>query len=310
MNPSGIKCVAIMGATATGKSELGIKLAERFDGEVISMDSRQVYRGLDIGTGKVTPQERARVPHHLIDTLDPADTNSAGLHARAAGEVVRAVDARGRLSFLVGGTGLYFRVLFEGLIAVDADTDQLSAVRAGFEDRNTEELYAELERHDAERARALSSNDRVRIARALEVFMVTGVPYSRHVQNQDETSEYDPLKIVLTMPRDQLRERIAGRIRAMFGAGWGSEVDGLLRVGLGADAPGMNSLGYQEIAQALASGQEAGCCAERVVTLTQQYAKRQETFFRGERGALWLDVTEPGLSERAIAAVEAHVRPE
>ena len=141
-----IKAVAIMGATGTGKSNLAILMAEIFGGEIISMDSRQVYRGLDIGTGKVTVVERARVPHHLLDILDVSESGSAGRHAAAAEAAIRDIATRGRVPILAGGTGLYFRALFGGLVPVVIPQQELARIRATFAGRETEALHAELAR--------------------------------------------------------------------------------------------------------------------------------------------------------------------
>ena len=157
--------IAIMGATATGKSEVAIRLAERFNGEIISMDSRQVYRGLDIGTAKVSRHDRSRVPHHLIDILDPEDRNSAGKHLALVREMSTAIAGRGKVIILAGGTGLYFRALFEGLIDAGIPEEELTSIRAELSSKSTNDLRAELERVDPERANQLSANDRIRIAR-------------------------------------------------------------------------------------------------------------------------------------------------
>jgi tRNA dimethylallyltransferase len=296
-----------MGATATGKSAAGVALARRFDGEIISMDSRQVYRGLDIGTGKITADEAGGIPHHLIDILDPNETTSAGAHARRAWRAARSIAARARTVFLVGGTGLYFRAFLEGLADVAIPPQTLRALRERFEGRDTGDLYAELVRRDPERAQALSPNDRMRITRALEIAEHTGQPASEALGRETARPNVDALKLVLTMPREQLRARIAERTRAMFAAGWVAEVRRALEAGVGADAPGMNSLGYADIAAAVLSGQPPEAVLERVITLTRQYAKRQETFFRGERDAEWIDVTEAGAPARMADRVAEHL---
>ncbi|MEE9270386.1 MAG: tRNA (adenosine(37)-N6)-dimethylallyltransferase MiaA [Candidatus Krumholzibacteria bacterium] len=282
--------VAIMGATATGKSRVAIALARSFGAEIISMDSRQVYRGLDVGTAKVSAGERAQVVHHLIDVLDPAEANSAGRHVTLALEAGRAIAAGGGLAFFVGGTGLYFRALFEGLIDARIPEDALRQIRERMDTRSTTELYAELQERDPERADELSSNDRVRVARALEIHDYTGSAHSSLIKGQEATG-WHGLRIVLTLPRAQLRRRIAQRTREMFDAGWVEEVARLLEAGVSVKAPAMRSLGYGVIAGAIVSGKEPRDTIEDVVTQTQQYAKRQETFFRSVAGAHWVDVS-------------------
>jgi len=296
-----------MGATATGKSSVAIALAREFDGEIVSMDSRQVYRGLDIGTGKVTPEERALVPHHLIDILGPEEAGSAGRHAAAAREAIARIDAAGRLPFLVGGTGLYFRALFQGLADVSIPSAELRRLRGEMEGRTTADLFRELSERDPERAAQLSPNDRLRITRALEIIAHSGRPVSEiYAERHEQGDGLDPVKFVLTMPRAQLRERVADRTRELFAAGWVDEVRRLVAAGVSRDAPAMHSLGYGEIAEALERGDSFESVVEAVTTATQRYAKRQETFFRGEAAAVWVDVTQAGFERRMAAAIAAH----
>jgi tRNA dimethylallyltransferase len=301
------RAVAIMGATATGKSELALDLAERFGGEILSMDSRQVYRGMDIGTAKVPPEERRGILHHLIDIRDPREAHDAATHARLAREAYRTVLERRRLPIFVGGTGFYFRALFEGLAEFRVSPESLAEVRRSLRDLSTEALYRELQRVDPERTRQLSPRDRVRIARAIEIYRLTGIPISEHFRRQRPVEPIPALRVVLTMPRWDLRARIARRTRAMFQAGWVEEVERLLRQGVRWEDPGMQSLGYPEIRSLLEGREDWESVIERVIRLTQQYAKRQETFFRGMGDAWWVDVTEPGARERVFERVAEFV---
>ena len=295
-----------MGATATGKSALALELAVAFRGEIISMDSRQVYRGFDIGTAKPTREERERVPHHLIDTLSSHEPSSAGRHAAEAVAIARAAAARGRVPFLVGGTGLYFRALFRGLGPVAIPREVQERIRAGFAGRATPDLHDELKMRDPERAAALSRNDRVRITRALEIIAFTGRPASEALQRAAPAPDGPQyLKLVLTMPRADLRARIEARTRALFAAGWPAEVARLLADGVRPDAPAMQSLGYAELAAAITAREDPARRLEDVITKTRQYAKRQETFFRSERDAVWMDVTAGDTPRRAHHLVSA-----
>jgi tRNA dimethylallyltransferase len=307
MNLPKTKCVAIMGATATGKSALGIWLARRFRGEIVSMDSRQVYRDMDVGTGKVPPGEQGGIAHHLFDILDPSETGSAGRHAGLARSAIVEIDGRGCVPFLVGGTGLYFDALFNPFVEVDIPREQVDSIRAGFASRDTLELYAELRRVDPARAKALSSNDRVRITRALEIYLATGKPMSEHLSQPPAVpgsgGELTFCKLVLTMPRDGLRRRIAQRTRTMYTSGWVDEVKRLLGQGYGTGSPGMRGLGYEEIAVALQSGTDPHGTIDDVITRTQQYAKRQETYFRKDKESEWLDVTDGDYRDRAASVV-------
>lgn len=299
-----------MGATATGKSHLALALAEEFNGEIVSMDSRQAYRGLDIGTGKVDSDARQRVPHYLLDYLDVNETGNTGRHIALAETAIRDIAARGKVPFLVGGTGLYFRALFSGLVDISIPREDLERIRAGFEERETAELYEELQRLDPERAAAVSRADRVRITRALELIMYTATPATELYARQGKAAgDIAYLKVVLSMPREILRERIAARTRELFDAGWVKEVSALVAGGVSPNAPGMKSLGYADIADALVQREDPGEVFDRVVTITRQYAKRQETFFRSEKDAVWLDMTHADAAERARALVSAFLRP-
>jgi tRNA dimethylallyltransferase len=218
-----------------------------------------------------------------------------------------AIDSRGNVPFLVGGTGLYFRALLEGLLDVRIPPGEREAIRATLEPRTTEDLYAELEKQDPDRASALSRNDRVRISRALELIAYTGKPVTELFRSAGRPAvECDTLAFVLTMPRPLLRARVEERTRELFAAGWVNEVRGLVAGGLSLTAPGMRSLGYGEIAEAVAAGEDPAETVTRVVTITQQYAKRQETFFRGMEGVVWLDVTESGFIQRMDERIAAH----
>lgn len=298
-----------MGATATGKSHLALALAEHFGGEIVSMDSRQAYRGLDIGTGKVSTKERDSVPHHLLDYLDVNESGSAGRHMAAALNAIRDIASRRHAPFVVGGTGLYFRALFGGLVPVTIPRENLERIRATFKNRETRDLYDQLRNRDPARASVLSPNDRARITRALELVIHTSTPASElYAKQGGAANDLVYLKLVLSMPREMLRARIAERTRELFDAGWVEEVKSLMANGVSIDAPGMGSLGYAEIAQTLAQHDDPRSCLARVVTLTQQYAKRQETFFRSEKDAVWIDMTHADAETRARALVGAFLR--
>ncbi len=305
MDGSRCKVIAIMGATATGKSDAAITLARQFGGEIVSMDSRQVYRRMDIGTGKVTPAQCKRAPHHLIDILDPADTSSAGAHGTLARRAVEEIRARGAVPFLVGGTGLYFRSFFGALLDVTIPEPALRDLRAVYSNQDTAALYEQLFRRDPQRAEQMTANDRHRITRALELMDWTGQTVTSLYRDQSQDLRFDPLRIVLSMPRALLHDIIARRVVAMFEAGWRQEVQSLLDTGVLPDAPGMQSLGYTEIAGAIVDGAPDGEVMADVVTRTRQYAKRQETFFRGEPDALWVDVSTAGWLDGVSQKVSA-----
>jgi tRNA dimethylallyltransferase len=301
-----IRVIAIMGATATGKSALAISLARELGGEIVSMDSRQVYRGFDVGTGKTPAAQRDGVAHHLIDVAEPSEWWSAGRHAALAERHAREIAGRGGLPILAGGTGLYFRALFRGLVDVVIPRDELARIRATFAGADTHDLYERLVEADHARANELSRNDRVRITRALELFAFTGVrPSELYARQQSAGDDFVYFKLVLFQPRPAARVRIAQRTRELFDAGWPDEVKRLLARGVAADAPAMNGLGYRALASALAQGRDASACIDAVIEETQQYAKRQETFFRSERDAVWIDVSSDGWERETGALVRA-----
>jgi tRNA dimethylallyltransferase len=299
-----MKSIAVMGATATGKSDLALDLAVRMGGEIVSMDSRQVYIGMDIGTAKVPRSIRRGVPHHLLDILTPNQANSAGRHAALALEESRKIHERRKIPILVGGTGLYFRAVFDGLLDLDIPKEDLYAVRESFVSKETDELFEELTRCDPERAKQLSPNDRVRITRSLEVTRLTGRPISRLFAEQKAATSWEGIKIVLTAPREELRRRIAERTRQMFQNGWVDEVKHLLQGGYVIGDPGMNSIGYGEIARAILDGTDPLLTLDKVITVTRQYAKRQETFFRAEEDAVWIDITTKDFKDNILDIVK------
>jgi tRNA dimethylallyltransferase len=304
-----IRVIAIMGATATGKSALAISLARELGGEIVSMDSRQVYSGFDVGTGKTPTAHRGGVPHHLIDVAEPSEWWSAGRHAALAERLAREITVRGHIPILAGGTGLYFRALFRGLVDVVIPRDELARIRATFAGVDTNELYQRLAEADPARTRELSANDRVRITRALELFAFTGVrPSDLYAQQESSGDDFVYFKLVLFLPRPAARARIAERTRELFDAGWPDEVRRLLARGVTLETPAMNGLGYRAIAAALQEGRDAASCLEAVVEETQQYAKRQETFFRSERDAVWIDVSSPGWERETGALVRAFLQ--
>jgi tRNA dimethylallyltransferase len=255
--------------------------------EIVSVDSALVYRGMDIGTAKPSPAERARVPHHLIDIRDPADSYSAAEFAADAQRLVREIRARGRRVVLAGGTMLYFRALFEGLAAMPPADDRL---RAELEAQATEvgwpALHAQLAQVDPATAARLAPNDAQRIQRALEVFRVTGQPLSRLHLEAGRSEGLRPDRFLSLEPADRawLHERIAQRFDAMLAAGFLDEVRRLRARGdLHAGLPSMRAVGYRQAWEALAGVATMDSVRERGIAATRQLAKRQLTWLRGMR---------------------------
>jgi tRNA dimethylallyltransferase len=285
------RVAAVVGATATGKTGFGEGLAATLDGEVVCADSRQVYRELEIGTGKPGPEERAARPHHLFEALALGQHASAGWYARASGEVRAALHARGRLPVLVGGSGLYLKAARCGLAGEPPlDPAARARLRAELEAVGPEALHARLGTVDPVTAARLAPRDRQRVVRALEVFEASGRPLSWwHAQPPPDAPAERWVVIQLVLDPPLLRERIAARTRWMFEHGLVEETRALLAGGLGAELRALRAIGYDE-ALALVSGKLNRAEAEARVNLrTAQLAKRQRTWFRHQVGGLVLD---------------------
>ena len=283
---SGVICLA--GPTASGKTAAALAIARAFSAqhpprsiEIISVDSALVYRGMDIGTAKPTAAERAAVPHHLIDLIDPAESYSAARFVGDAQRLIAEITARDHVPLLVGGTMLYFKALFEGLDAMPAaDRAVRAALDAQCERDGLHALYRELQRVDAVTAKRLAPLDRQRIQRALEVHRVSGLPWSSFHR---EKTVVDTPPLISLEPTDRawLHQRIEARFAQMLDAGLVAEVDGLMQRGdLHADLPSMRCVGYRQTWEALAAD-DLFDLPERGIAATRQLAKRQLTWLRG-----------------------------
>jgi len=294
--------VAIVGPTASGKSALALRLARERGGEIVSCDSLQVYRGLDVGSAKATPEERAEVPHHLVDVADPGETFSAADYARLAREALGGIRSRGRLPIVAGGTGLYLRALLQGLFAGPSRDDALRARLEAAADRfGDARVHRLLARVDPEAAARIPPRDRVRVVRALEVYRATGRPITEgHRGGTEPLRGYSVLVVGLDPGRDELRRAVTERTRRMVDAGLVEEVRGLLARGLGPEVRPLQAIGYRQ-ALAVVRGELGVEEAERaIVASTLRFAKRQRTWFRHQAEARWF----PGESE-AYSAVLA-----
>ena len=295
--------VVIAGPTGSGKSALALALAEALGGEIIGCDSVQVYRGFDVGSAKPSAAERAEVPHHLIDVCDWRDDYDAARYARDAAAAIAGVRERGRLPLVVGGTGLYLRALLgQGWhTGLPSDAD----LRAELAELPTDELRARLRRLDPQRATELHPNDRVRLARSLELVTLLGMPL--RAAGLDASAPADPAAfvIVLEPPRAELHARIAARTDVMLASGLLDEARGLLAAGVDPDCKPMQSIGYKQAAAFLADALPEAELRDAVVVATRQYAKRQCTWFR--RTTTDLRLAAAGEIERAGAAIRAAI---
>ena len=292
--------VAIIGSTAVGKSALALRLAERLNGEIVNADSRQVYRHMDVGTAKPSPEERARVTHHLIDILDPDQEFSLAGFLELASRAIEDIHARGRLPLLVGGTGQYVWALLEGWRVPRVPPD--ASLRQGLVAQPLEMLYQRLQTVDPEAAARIAPTNVRRVVRALEVFHATGVPFSAWTKKSGPAYRY--LALGLTAPRLELYERIDARVDAMLSSGWLDEVRRLLAMGYAADLPSLSSLGYRELAAHLRGELSLDEAAARIKTETHRFARRQYAWFRLRDPRIrWLQA-----GEAAPAEAEALVR--
>jgi tRNA dimethylallyltransferase len=293
--------VAVVGPTATGKSDLGLALAERLGGEVVNADALQLYRGLDIGTAKLRPAERRGVPHHLLDVLDPHEDASVAAYQRDARAAVADVLARGRRPVVVGGSGLYVRALLDRIEFPGTDP----AVRAGLEARVESEgaraLHAELARVDPDAAASIGPRNARRIVRALEVIALTGRPYSANLPGHDYA--VPAVQIGLDCDRAVLDERIAVRVDRMWADGLVDEVRGLLAAGIGRTAA--RAVGYAEVLAALRGEITEDEARAQVVAGTRRLARKQMGWFGRDPRVHWLDARDPALVEQALALVAA-----
>ncbi|WP_149828303.1 tRNA (adenosine(37)-N6)-dimethylallyltransferase MiaA [Streptomyces tailanensis] len=302
------RVIAVVGPTAAGKSDLGVFLAQRLGGEVVNADSMQLYRGMDIGTAKLTPEERDGVPHHLLDIWDVTVTASVAEYQRLARARIDALLAEGRWPILVGGSGLYVRGAVDNLEFPGTDPE----VRARLEDeltlRGSGALHARLAAADPEAAHAILPSNGRRIVRALEVIEITGKPFTANLPGHD--SVYDTVQIGVDVPRPELDERITRRVDRMWDAGLVEEVRALEAQGLREGRTASRALGYQQVLAALAGQSTMGEARAETVRATKRFARRQDSWFRRDPRVHWLkggvaDLTE--LPRLALALIERPV---
>ncbi len=283
--------VAIVGPTASGKSALGVWLAERMGGEVVACDSTQLYRGFDIGTAKPCEEERRGIAHHLIDVLEPHEAATAGGYRQLALAVLEDLRRRGRMPVFTAGTGLYLRALLEGLADVPQRSEELrERLRASAAEHRPGHLHRMLRRLDKEAAGKIAPGDEQKLIRAIEICVLAKRPVSAvHRSGRVPLAGWRVLKIGLMPPREALLERIQARTEAMLARGWLNEVQALLARGLAEDAKPIDFIGYRELRAVVRGGMKLEAAKEAIQMATRRYAKRQMTWFRREPGVHWLD---------------------
>ncbi|MBN1447990.1 MAG: tRNA (adenosine(37)-N6)-dimethylallyltransferase MiaA, partial [Bacteroidetes bacterium] len=295
--------LVITGPTASGKSAVAMSCAAILDAELISADSRQVYRGLDIGTAKPSVAEQAIIPHHGIDIADPGDTYTAGRFFEDARSWITDIHERGRRAIVVGGSGLYVRVLTQGIFeGPEADPELRAALQQRLEQEGKDVLLAELARRDPEAARTIDADNPVRLLRALEVCILTGEAWSVIRRERMRTLPWRFVQTAIAREREDLYSRINRRVDAMVDAGLFDEVRRLLDAGVDPSWPALNTVGYKEIIAYFRSLSSRDQCIELIKRNTRRFAKRQLTWFRNE-DLRWIPVSAEESAEAIVRAV-------
>ena len=282
--------VALVGPTASGKSALGVWIAQQFNGEVVACDSTQLYRGFDIGTAKPSVAERNAVPHHLLEALRPEESSTAGGYRHLAMAVLDDLRARNQLPIFTVGTGLYLRALLEGLADAPQRSEEIrERLRGEAVQHGPGHLHSVLKRLDPEAAERISSSDEQKLIRAIEVCLLANKPLTQvHRDGRAPLEGWRPLKIGLAPNRDALYERIHQRTESMFANGWVEEVRALVASGLEENAKPFDFIGYREIRSVLRGETTPEAARLSIQQATRNYAKRQLTWFRKEPGVHWL----------------------
>ena len=285
------RLLCLLGPTAVGKTEIAIQLAQHLNAEIVSVDSRQIYRQMDIGTAKPTPEERQTAPHHLIDCVDISQPFSVADYQSLVDTAIADIQSRGKQVLLVGGAGLYFRAVVDGLFeGPDADSALRERLEQEAAQRGVDVLHERLRACDPVSAERIHPNNVVRVIRALEVYELTGTPMSEHQQQwHEEKQRYPFIAFCLTLPRALLYQRIEQRVDVMLANGLIAEVEALLAAGYARDTVALQSFGYKELIAYLDGECTYLEAVERLKRNTRRFAKRQLTWFRKDTRIEWID---------------------
>ncbi|HVX65573.1 MAG TPA: tRNA (adenosine(37)-N6)-dimethylallyltransferase MiaA [Bryobacteraceae bacterium] len=300
--------VAVVGPTGSGKSDLALRIAREYAGEVVNCDSLQLYRYLDIGTAKLRPEERGGIPHHLLDILDPDQVYTAGEYVRTARPLVAAIARRGRLPVIAGGTGFYLRALLEGLFPGPGRDERLRARLVGRESRHPGWLHRSLLRFDPVSAARIQALDIQKLTRAVEVLLLTRRPLSVWFEQRPEPlTGFRVLKLGLDPPRQQLYARLNGRAAAMFAGGLVEEVRQILARGFPPESKALEAVGYKQALRVLKDEIQIPEAIDLTCRDTRHYAKRQWTWFRRDPETIWLQGfgSDEAVQRQALAEVLA-----
>jgi len=292
--------VAIVGPTATGKSQLGVALAEALGGEVVNADAMQLYRGMDIGTAKVTTEERRGVPHHLLDVLDVTETASVAAYQRDARACVERLLAEDKVPVLVGGSGLYVRAVLDDLDFPGTDPEIRTRLEGELARVGAPTLHARLAERDPLAATAILPTNGRRVVRALEVIELTGRPFSATMPRPGP-ARYDTVQLGLDLDIAVLDERVDARVDRMFAAGLVEEVRTLDKQGLRLGRTASRALGYQQVLDELDADEDMDRAAAETARATRRFVRRQRSWFRRDARITWLDATRPDLTQAARA---------
>jgi tRNA dimethylallyltransferase len=287
--------IIICGPTATGKSDLALEVAEMFNGEIINADSMQLYRGMDIGTAKLTFADRRGIPHHLLDILDVSEDASVAQYQKLAREMIVDIEYRGKTPIVVGGTGLYIKSIIDEMNFPETDPEVRKRLEDEAEIIGTVGLYSRLQTVDPEAAAAIEPANTRRIIRALEVIEVTGQPYSANLPSDVSERFPDALHIGLSMSRDTLAPRIEARVLKMWDLGLVEEVQSLIGRGLLLGTTAQRAIGYAQTISFLAGEISEDQAIEETIIATRQYVRRQETWFKRDQRIQWIGEDVPRL---------------
>ncbi len=297
--------IAVVGPTAAGKSALSLRLAQSLGGEVVNADSMQLYRGMDIGTAKLTVGERAGVPHHLLDVWEVTRAASVSEYQRLARQAIEGIHARGKIPVVVGGSGLYVRAVIDNLDFPGTEPQLRKRLEGELAEIGASELHARLTRLDPAAAAAILPGNGRRIVRALEVLELSGRPFSATLPGYE--SVYDAVQIGVQLPRALLDERIADRVRRMWQAGFVTEVRALAGAGLRRGRTASRALGYAQVLHFLDGEWSQEQAAAETVRATRRFARRQESWFRRDPRVVWLaagkDPSSADLAARALDTI-------
>jgi tRNA dimethylallyltransferase len=280
--------IVICGATATGKSDLAVALASEIDGEVINADSMQLYKGMDIGTAKITDEERRGIPHHLMDLLEVTEDANVAWYQEKAREKITEVHSRNKSAIIVGGTGLYIKAILDDLNFPDTDPVVRTELELEYATKGIGPLFERLEKLDPAAALAIDKANSRRVIRALEVIKITGKPFTANLPRKESTRYPEALQFGLVMERELLGEKISARVERMWQAGFVAEVESLIEAGITRGTTAQKALGYSQVIAYKEGKISEDEAIEETKRATRQYARRQETWFSRDERIMWI----------------------